>query len=292
MNGFSFLAHEADLGAELAKEVSKLDKLWDAFWPVALNFLKSLIIALVIFFIGKKLIKWVLKVIQKAFEHAEVEPGVAGFIGSVVRVLLYLVLVMMIANIVGIETTSVMAIVGSAGLTIGLALQGSLSNFAGGVLILVLKPFSIGDYIVAQGCEGTVQQIDIFYTKILTADNRAIVLPNGTLSNGNIINVTKEDERRLDLVVPISYDNDIRQVKNVLEGIAGRHYDIILVDKGITIATGNFASDAIEINFRVWVKKEDYWSLRSDLLEEIKETFDANNISIPYSQLDVHIKQN
>ncbi|MBQ9120712.1 MAG: mechanosensitive ion channel [Lachnospiraceae bacterium] len=288
MNGFNLLANEANFAAE----VSKLDKVWDAFWPVALNFLKSLAIALIIFLVGKKIIKWVLKLIKKAFAHAGVEEGVSGFVGSLVKVILYLVLVMMMANIVGIETTSVMAIVGSAGLTVGLALQGSLSNFAGGVLILVLKPFSVGDYIVAQGCEGTVQKIDIFYTKLLTTDNRAIVLPNGTLSNGNIINVSREEDRRVDLVVPIGYNDDIREVKRILESIARTHIDTILQDKDITVAVGNFGSDAIEINFRVWVKKDNYWLVRGELLEEIKDAFDANNISIPYSQMDVHIKQN
>ncbi len=291
MNGFRFLANEADISAAIETEVSKLDKLWDAFWPGALDFLKSLLIAFIIFIVGKKLIKWVLKLIKGAFERAGVEEGVAGFVGSLVKILLYLVLVMMLANIIGIETTSVVAIVGSAGLTVGLALQGSLSNFAGGVLILVLKPFRIGDYIVAQGCEGTVEKIDIFYTKILTGDNRAIVLPNGTLSNGNIINVTKEDDRRIDLVVPIGYDDDIREAKCVLEGLAMRHTDTVLLDKGITVAVANFGSDAIEINFRVWVKKENYWLVRGELMEEIKYAFDENHISIPYSQLDVFIKQ-
>lgn len=295
MNRMSLLAQETNTSVfelDVAQEVSKLEKIWNEFWPKGLAFLQSLVVALIIFFIGKKLIKWVLKLINKGFEHAGVENGVSGFISSVVKVLLYLVLVMMIANVVGIATTSIVAIVGSAGVTVGLALQGSLSNLAGGVLILVLKPFRVGDYIVAQGCEGTVQRIDIFYTKILTGDNRAVVLPNGTLSNGNIINVTKEDDRRVDLVIPIGYNDDIREAKRVLESIARRHTDTILQDKDVTVAVGNFGSDAIEINFRVWVKKENYWLVRGELLEEIKYAFDEKHISIPFSQLDVFIKQN
>lgn len=292
MRGMSFFAKEADLGADIVQEVSKLEKVWNEFWPKGLAFLQSLVIALIIFFVGRKLIKWVLKLLKKGFERAGVEEGVTGFVSSVVKAILYLVLVMMMANIVGIATTSVVAIVGSAGLTVGLALQGSLSNFAGGVLILLLKPFRVGDYIVAQGCEGTVQNIDIFYTKILTGDNRAVVLPNGTLSNGNIINVTKEDDRRVDMVIPISYNDDIREAKRVLESVADRHTDTILQDKGVTVAVANFGSDAIEINFRVWVKKENYWLVRGELLEEIKYAFDEKHISIPFSQVDVFIKQN
>ena len=290
MNTYSFIANTQSVASEVTAQVSKMTKLWDAVWPKGLEFLKSLILALIIFLIGKKIIKWVLKLVSRGFERAGVDRGVAGFVGSVIRVILYLVLVMALANIVGVETTSVMAIVGSAGLTVGLALQGSLSNFAGGVLILVLKPFSIGDYIVAQGNEGTVVSIDIFYTKILTVDNRTVVLPNGTLSNGCIVNVTREENRRIDLIIPISYQDDIRTVKALLEKLAMSHEDI-LESLGIGIAVANFGSDAIEIGYKVWVKKDDYWNVRGALLEEIKYMFDENGISIPFSQMDVYIKQ-
>lgn len=184
-----------------------------------------------------------------------------------------------------------MALVGSVGLTVGLALQGSLSNFAGGVLLLVLKPFIVGDYIVAQGLEGTVTKIDIFYTTVLTVDNRTIVLPNGTLSNGNIVNVTHEPTRRLDLIVPIGYEDDIRKVKALLLSIANHHTEQILQDHDVVVMVSDFGDDAVEIAFRVWVKKEDYWTTRSDLLEEIKYTFDEQHITIPFHQLDVFMKK-
>lgn len=185
-----------------------------------------------------------------------------------------------------------MALVGSVGLTVGMALQGSLSNFAGGVLILVLKPFVVGDYVVAQGLEGTVTKIDLFYTTILTTDNRTVVMPNGALSNGNIVNVTHEPVRRLDLIVPIGYGDDIRQVKAILLGIADHHAERILQDRDIAVMVGDFGDDAVEIAFRVWVKKEDYWALRSDLLEDIKYTFDEQHITIPFHQFDVFMKTN
>ena len=255
---------EADWSETIGENVSKF---WDSFWPAALRILWKLAIVLIILFIGKKVINWVLRLIERGFEKAHVDTGVSGFVSSILKVILYFILVMILANVLGIATTSVVALVGSVGLTIGLALQGSLANFAGGVLLLVLKPFRVGDYIVAQGLEGTVSKVDLFYTTITTVDNRTVVLPNGTLSNGSIVNVTHEPERRL----------------------ADRHAEQILQDRDITICVGNLGESAVEINFRVWVKQEDYWTMRAELLEEIKYTFDESHISIPFPQMDVHL---
>lgn len=270
---------------------SRLSEFWDWFWPLALSFLGKLLFALVIFFLGRKLIRWLLRLVTKGFERTKADEGVAGFVESILKVVLYFLLIMIAANIMGIATTSVVALIGSVGLTVGLALQGSLSNFAGGVLILVLKPFSVGDYICAQGLEGTVTRVDLFYTTIVTTDNRTIVMPNGTLSNGNIVNVTHEPQRRLDLIVPIGYGDDIREVKGLLLQVAERHADRILTDRDITVMVSDFGDDAVEIAFRVWVDKENYWPLRADLLEEIKYTFDEHHITIPFHQLDVFMKQ-
>lgn len=276
--------------AEISEIGGKFSKLWEWFWPLALAFLGKLVLVLAIFFAGRKLIHLLLRLLKKGFEKTRVEEGVAGFVSSVLKVILYFLLIMIIANVAGIATTSVVALVGSVGLTVGMALQGSLSNFAGGVLLLVLKPFSVGDYIVAQGLEGTVTKIDLFYTTVLTTDNRTVVLPNGTLSNDSIINVTHEPERRLDLLIPISYEDDIRNVKAILLSIADRHMERILQDRDIVVMVGDFGDSAVEIAFRVWVKKEDYWALRSDLLEEIKYTFDKEHVTIPFCQMDVNIK--
>jgi small conductance mechanosensitive channel len=289
MNFFNFTLDDSI--AELFQVQSKFSKFWNWFWPLALSFLGKLILVLIIFFVGKKLINLLLGLVKKGFERTKVDEGVSGFIRSVLNVVLYFLLIMIIANVVGIATTSAVALVGSVGLTVGLALQGSLSNFAGGVLLLVLKPFIVGDYIVAQGLEGTVTKIDIFYTTVLTVDNRTIVLPNGTLSNGNIVNVTHEPTRRLDLIVPIGYEDDIRKVKALLLSIANHHTEQILQDHDVVVMVSDFGDDAVEIAFRVWVKKEDYWTTRSDLLEEIKYTFDEQHITIPFHQLDVFMKK-
>ena len=282
----------ADIESVLDEDiVGTIGGYWEKFWPVALAFLGKLVLVLVIFLIGKKLINWILKLVAKAFDKTQVDVGVAGFIGSILKVVLYFLLIMVLANVAGIATTSIVALVGSVGLTVGLALQGSLSNFAGGVLILVLKPFRVGDYIVAQGLEGTVAKVDLFYTTILTVDNRTVVLPNGTLSNGSIVNVTNEPERRLDLVVPVGYGDDIRKVKALLAQVAEHNKERILQDRDITIVVADFGDDAIQMAFRVWVKREDYWTVRADLLEEVKYTFDENGITIPFRQLDVYMKQ-
>lgn len=282
------------LGKQMFLEMSlseKISEQWNLFWPAALKVLGTILIAFIIFLIGKKLIRWAVRLIGKAFERMQMEPGVAGFISSVLKAVLYFLLFMIIANVVGIATASVVALVGSVGLTIGLALQGSLSNFAGGVLILLLKPFRVGDYILAQGLEGVVTKVDLFYTSLLTVDNRTVVLPNGVLSNGSIVNVTHEPERRLDLLIPIGYGDDIRTVKELLRKIADRHSDKILQNRDITTIVGDFGDDAIEIAFRVWVKKEDYWDVRAALLEDVKYMFDEQGITIPFHQLDVFMKK-
>ncbi len=276
----STVTHSFDFMATLEK-----------FLPSLLSFLGKLLIVLIIILVGRKLINIVLKLTEKGFERAHIDAGVSGFICSVFKTVLYFILVMILANVVGIATTSIVALVGSVGLTVGLALQGSLANFAGGILLLVLKPFKVGDYIIAQGLEGTVTKIDLFYTTVNTTDNRTVVLPNGTLSNGSIINVTHQPERRLDLVIPIGYGDDIREAKGILERIVIKHTEQILMDRDYTICVANFGESAVEINFRVWVKQEDYWNMRAELLEEIKYAFDEQHISIPFNQLDVYLKK-
>ena len=188
----------------------------------------------------------------------------------------------------GVPEASFVALIGSIGLTIGLALQGSLSNFAGGVLILILKPFRIGDFIVVGDKEGTVITIDIIYTKVVTIDNKVIVFPNGTLANANIVNVTDEPTRRLDLIIPIGYNDDIRSVKKELLTIC-QQTESVLQDQPIDLFVSNYGDDAVEIALRVWVKKEDYFPTKGELLENIKYMFDEKGFTIPFHQLDVSI---
>lgn len=196
-----------------------------------------------------------------------------------------------IGDIFGIQSTSVVAILGSAGIAIGLALQGSLSNFAGGILLLILKPFKIGDYIIehSNGNEGTVTNIDIFYTKLLTADNKMIAMPNGNLINSSLTNVTNEAIRRLDITVDISYDSDLKKAKQLMEEILIKD-EARLEDRDLNVFVSELTNSSVIIGGRMWVKTEDYWPAKWRIIELVKVTFDENNIQIPYQQLDVTIK--
>ncbi|MFA9462850.1 MAG: mechanosensitive ion channel family protein [Velocimicrobium sp.] len=277
------------VNSDVEKNVAELANWFEKFKEGAVKFGLRIIVALIFYAIGKKLIKWLKKILNRSFERSNMDEGVQKFLISFISISLNVVLIVAAINILSVVTTSLAAVIGSLGLTIGLALQGSLSNFAGGVLILIMKPFRIGDYIVANGMEGCVTSIDIFYTRLLTIDNRKVVIPNGGLSNSSIVNVTNEDLRRLDLMIPVSYDCDIKTVKHILMGVIEQE-DFVLKEEPISICVNSFEDSSISMAVRVWTKKEDYWELKWDMLERIKDTFDKNHISIPFNQLDVNIK--
>jgi small conductance mechanosensitive channel len=225
-------------------------------------------------------------------EKASVDKGVRQFVDSLVKFVLYAILIFSIGSKFGLDTTSVAAALASCGVAIGLALQGSLSNFAGGVLILVLKPFVVGDYIVEdnKGREGTVKEIQLFYTKLLTVDNRTVIIPNGSLANTSLTNVTAQDKRRLDLSVGISYDADLKMAKELIEGLFRADEDI-LKEEGINVFVDNLGDSSVVIGARGWVKKDAYWTTKWRLTENIKLTLDENGIEIPFNQVVVHVKE-
>ncbi len=258
---------------------------------LALNFIINVIVALVILFIGNKLIKYIIKLFYKMTEKANVDAGVKKFLASIIKVALYAVLVVIIAKKFGIDTTSFIAVLGSAGLAVGLALQGSLSNFAGGVLILVLRPFRVGDYIIdnSTGREGTVEEVSLFCTKLVTPDNKLVTIPNGSLSNAAITNVSVKGTRRLDLVVGIGYSADLKLAKKLIIEVISKR-EKVLKDQDITVFVDNLGSSSVDIGYRCWVNAADYWTEKWEITEAVKEAFDANGIEIPFSQLDVHMK--
>lgn len=258
--------------------------------PSLLGFLVQVIVAILVLLIGSRIIKFLLKLIKKSLDRSKVETGVVTFLCSLVKYSLYFILAMIILAQFGVTTSSVVAVLGSAGLTLGLALQGSLSNFAGGVLILLLKPFVVGDYIIdgATGQEGTVSSITIFYTKLLTIDNRLILIPNGTLSNSSITNVTHMEKRRIDLVIGVSYEADLAKTKQVLTEVVQKEPNR-LADEPVDIYVSELADSAVQMGVRVWVKNENYWPTKWKLTEDIKNALDANNISIPFPQMDVRV---
>lgn len=282
-----------DATQEAVKQVNQLTQYVQDSIPGLITFGLKVLAALVAFFIGRLVIRWIRKIVRRSFERSDADKGVEQFVDSLLKYGLYALLVFSLISSLGFDTTSVAAVLASGGVAIGLALQGSLSNFAGGVLILLLKPFVVGDYIIedTNGKEGTVKEIQIFYTKLSTIDNKTIVIPNGMLTNNSITNATAKDERQLDLRVGISYDADIRQAKSVIENLLIKD-ECIIKNEQINVFVHELADSAVVLGIRAWVKNEEYWETRWRLLEEIKILLDENGIEIPYPQMAVHMKEN
>ena len=276
----------------MENEINRLTEYISDKIPELIDFAIGVVLALLVFWIGAKLIKWIRKLIRISMEKASVDKGVRQFVDSLVKFILYAILIFSIGSKFGLDTTSVAAALASCGVAIGLALQGSLSNFAGGVLILVLKPFVVGDYIVEdnKGREGTVKEIQLFYTKLLTVDNKTVIIPNGSLANTSLTNVTAQDKRRLDLSVGISYDADLKMAKELIEGLFRADEDI-LKEEGINVFVDNLGDSSVVIGARGWVKKDAYWTTKWRLTENIKLTLDENGIEIPFNQVVVHVKE-
>ena len=248
------------------------------------------LLAVVVFFVGAKLIKIVRKMVKKSLLRANAEQGVIQFLDSFIKAALYVILILFIGSGFGIDAASVVALLGSAGVAIGLAIQGSLSNLAGGVLILLLKPFKVGDYIKEDtgGNEGTVEEIQLFYTRLVTPENKIIVLPNGTLSNASLTNVTYAPDRRLDIKVGISYKADIKKAKEVLADVISNDA-YVLKDKEQIVYVDELGDSAVILGIRCWFKNEDYWAGKWRITENVKYALDENEIEIPYPQMDVHV---
>lgn len=247
------------------------------------------LLALVFFFVGSQLIKLLRKLVKKSMTKADVELGAIQFVDSFLKTALYIVLILFLANSFGMDAASIVALLGSAGVAIGLAIQGSLSNLAGGVLILTLKPFRVGDYIQesATGKEGTVTEIQIFYTKLLTVDNKTVILPNGTLANNSLVNITAQKFRRLDVTIGVSYKADLKKAKDVLFNILQQD-EAVLKEKEMVVFVDDLGSSSVIIGMRGWVKQEDYWMTKWRVTENCKLALDEAGIEIPFNQLDVH----
>lgn len=255
-----------------------------------LKFGLKVIFAILIFVIGSKLIGIIRKIIKKSLTRAGSDAGVIQFLDSFTKISLYILVIFLIAGGFGVDATSAAAVLGSAGVAIGLALQGSLSNLAGGILILILKPFRVGDYIIEDNKknEGTVSEIQIFYTKLITPDDKVIVLPNGALANNSLTNVTTTDNRRLDITVGIDYSSDLQLAKQILKMILEEENSVIKeLDQNVFVdALGN---SAVILGIRCYVKNEDYLATKWHVLETIKYKFEENNIQIPYQKMDIHM---
>ncbi len=255
---------------------------------LAIEYGPKIILAIIVLIIGLWIIKLFIKGLNKGMEKGDVDISLRKFLGNLAGILLKVLLLISVASMIGIATTSFIAILGAAGLAVGLALQGGLANFAGGIIILIFKPFKVGDFIEAQGYLGTVREISIFTTILKTPDNKTVIIPNGALSNGSMVNFSTEQTRRVEFVFGIGYNDDILKVKNVLNSIVEADTRIFKDPKPI-IAVGELADSSVNFKVMVWCSSSDYWSVFFDTNEKVKLTFDKEGISIPFPQRDVHM---
>lgn len=259
-------------------------------FSIMASFGAKILAAIVVLFIGSRVIKFIKKWIKKSPKLDKLDAGVRTFMSSFSGVALYIFLFITIAMILGIPTTSFITALASCGVAIGLALQGALGNLAGGIMILIFKPFKVGDYITTAAVSGTVSKITIMYTVLKTPDNKVITIPNGTLTNSVVENYSAVENRRVDLVFTTSYDCDVDKVKAILMNVINAH-EKVLKDPAPFARLTNHGDSALEYTVRAWCKTEDYWDVNFDLVETVKKEFDANGISIPYPQMDVHISK-
>ena len=269
-----------------------LEMLRENTLPMVGTFCLKVILAIVIYLICSRVIKWLCTILRKSMTKAGVPAEGVSFINSLAKVGLYALLIFSIATQFGVQATSVAALLASAGVGVSLALQGGLSNLAGGVIILIFKPFTVGDYIIEDtgNHEGTVQKIEMYYTTLLTMDNQRVMVPNATLTNNIITNVTAMDQRKLDIKVGISYDSDLKRAKEILMGLIEQE-ERIAKDNEIQVVVDALADSCVRLGLRAWVKPEHYWDVRWKLNEEIKTSFEAAGIRIPYPQMEIHVKK-
>jgi small conductance mechanosensitive channel len=254
------------------------------------TFIINLVIAFLIIFVGKIIAKLISKGVSKLLAHKKVDNTVISFVASLVYGLVVLVAFIAAISHLGFNTSSLVAIVGAAGLAIGLALQGSLANFASGILIISFKPFKAGDFVEVAGTAGVVEEVQIFSTQLKTPDNKTVIIPNGGITSGNIVNYSAKPTRRIDLVIGVGYTADLKQTKAILTDIVNRH-ELVLKDPEATIAVSELADSSVNFVVRPWVNTENYWPVYFDLLETTKIELDQAGIEIPFPQLSVHVNQ-
>ena len=278
---------------ELEKNIDNITKDITSYIPdniveILGSYAFSLVMALLIFIIGKWAVNKIVTLLGKVLRKVKgMDETLIKFLENIVYYALMIVVLLTALGKLGVETTSFLAILGAAGLAIGLALKDSLGNFASGVMIILFKPFKVGDAVTAAGVTGSVREVGIFNSVFITPDNQKIIIPNGAITSGSIININAHDTRRVDLIVGIGYNDDIKKTKDVLNDIITSN-EKILLDKGITVAVSELADSSVNFVVRAWVKTPDYWDVKFGLTETIKLRFDAEGISIPFPQQDVH----
>lgn len=261
-----------------------LDQLPDMAFTLAVRS----VLALILFVVGSRLIAFLRRLIKRALVRSGASTEAKQFLDSVLKAVLHVILILLILQVFGLEAASIATVIGSVGVTIGLAIQGSLGNCIGGILILTLRPFKVGDYIIedTHQNEGVVEQITIFYTRLCTVDNRIVLIPNGTLANSSMTNVTGAPFRRVDLTISISYDSDVKTARQVVKQIAATH-PLVCQERDVSVYVDHFEDSGVALLIFFWAKTQDYWQARFEMLEQIREGFDAAGVRIPYPRVDV-----
>lgn len=288
-SGASEIAEEA---AHMAEAVAsgQVDKtVLSNFWDALVGFLPTVAFAVLIYIVGKIAVKIAMKIIDKAMGRTRIEETAQGFLKSLINITLSVFVTVIALSALGIPMTSIVTVIGTAGVAIGLALQNSLSNVAGGFIILFTKPFSKGDYIISNGIEGVVDEIRILSTSLKTIDNKVIFIPNGMVAGGTITNFSREEKRRVDLIFGISYESDFKAAINTIKKVLSAH-KLVLQEEDNFVRVSELAESSVKITVRAWTKTNDYWTVYFDLIEQVKTAFDKNGIEIPYSKIDVNIK--
>lgn len=287
---FSLLTAEGG-AADAATESAGFD--WGALWNTIVQWMTStgikLVIAIVLMIISFKIVNVITKKLYKKLQKRNADTTLSRVGTSALRIGLKVIILVCLVGYVGIETASISAVIASLGVGISLAVQGTLSNFAGGVIIIVMRPFKIGDYITSNGQEGTVEDIKLFYTHIVTNDNKAVVIPNGSLANNVIVNASAKETRRCDVVVSAAYGSDTDKIKELIKGVCAAN-ELIFTDPAPFVEMSNMGESSLDFTVRVWCNRPDYWTVNFYLLDSIKKAFDENGIEIPFNQLDVTIK--
>lgn len=267
-----------------------MEKFFDWLIPILQDVGLKLLISVALFIVCRLIIKTVVKALRNGKAAQKMEPTVAHFLANFVNIVLYIILVVTIIAIMGVPMASVIAAIASAGVAIGLALQGALSNFAGGIMILLFHPFRVGDFIEVDGFSGTVDDIDVFYTFLKTGDNKAVTVPNGAIMSNSVVNYSVNGTRRVDLDIGVAYGNDIERVKAILLEEAAKH-ELVISDPEPFCRLSAQGDSAITFTLRVWTETANYWQVRFDLLEAVHKRLEAEGVEIPFPQLDVHVKQ-
>jgi small conductance mechanosensitive channel len=252
------------------------------------DWLINILFAGLIVFVGRIIVRWLVKLLRKMLVRSDMDPILINFVSAIANAALLLIVLIAALDQLGVDTTSLIALLGAAGLAVGLALKDSLQNFAAGVMLIMFRPFKIGDFVEAGGTAGVVEKISIFSTIMKTGDNREVIVPNGQIYSGTITNVSARDTRRIDLVFGIGYGDDMLKAKQIMEDILKNH-ELILDDPAPAVAVAELADSSVNFNVRPWVNSGDYWGVRSDVIEKVKLAFDENGISIPFPQMDIHL---